>query len=191
MPKELQERVLIEGCRRQHRESQLRLYKQYYSYAMGISLRYAKSREEASEMVNDGFLKLFAKIDQYDEDQPFLPWLRRIVVNAAIDYYRKYHKLDTPLDVVYMESYNKTTLNNALDNLAFDDLIKIMQKLPPAYQMVFNLYVVEGLQHQEIAERLNISVGSSKSNLSKARQKIKSMLGASHDIHLKSRGNGE
>lgn len=157
---------------------------------MSISLRYSKNREEALEITNDAFLKVFRKIEQYDLEQPFLPWLRKIVIHASIDYYRKHHKLDAPIEVAYLNQTNKTTSNEALDNLAFEDLIMVMQRLSPAYRLVFNLYVIDGLMHQEIAEKLNISVGSSKSNLAKARQKIKSMLGASHDIHLKSRGNG-
>ena len=191
MDKQLQLHILITGCLRGHHESQIRLYKQYYSYAMGIGLRYSKNREEALEIVNDTFLKVFSKIDQYDMEQPFLPWLRKILVNTSIDYHRKYHKLEEPLDIAYLNQTNKTTTNEALENLAFEDLIKVTQQLSPAYRLVFNLYIVEGLTHQEIAEKLEISVGSSKSNLSKARQKIMSMLGASHGIHLKSRENGE
>lgn len=185
MTKQLQMHILVEGCRRQNSDSQMRLYKQFYSYAMGVSLRYAKNREEALEITNDAFLKVFAKIDQYDLEQPFLPWFRKILIHASIDYHRKYHKLEQPLDLAYLKQTNKTTNNEALENLAFEDLIKVMQMLSPAYRLVFNLYVVDGLTHQEIAEKLDISVGSSKSNLSKARTKIKSMLGASHDIHLR------
>ena len=190
MTKILQMHLLIEGCRRQQSDSQLKLYKQFFSYAMGISLRYCNGREEALEVTNDGFLKVFAKIDQYKVDQPFLPWLRKIIINASIDYHRKYHKFESPLPLLDITLSHESVGNEALDHLAFDDLIRIMQELPPVYRLVFNLYVVDGLTHQEIAEKLNISVGSSKSNLSKAREKIKFFLAESLDVHLKSRGHG-
>lgn len=190
MAKNLQIHILIDGCRRSNRASQIRLYEHFYSYGMGVCLRFSKNRDEAMEIVNDGFLKAFVKIDQYDSDQPFKPWLRRILINCSIDYYRKYHKLSEPLEVAFIQKTATSTYNDALDNLAYDDLMMIMQKLSPAYRMVFNLYVVENFSHQEIAEKLEISIGTSKSNLSKARQKIKSMLGASHGIYLKSGKNG-
>jgi len=183
--------LLIEGCRKGNRASQIRLYKHFYGYAMGVCLRFCKSRDEALEIVNDGFLKAFTKIDQYDPDQPFKPWLRRILINASIDYYRKYHKLSEPLD--YTSSLDSTSdyvENDALNHLAYEALLDVIQNLSPMYRLVFNLYVMEGLSHQEIAEKLGISVGTSKSNLSKARQKIQSMLGASHGIYLKSEKNG-
>lgn len=190
MAKNIQVHLLVEGCRKGHRASQIRLYEHFFSYGMSICLRYSKGREEALEIVNDGFLKAFTKIEQYDSEQPFKPWLRRILINSSIDYYRKYHKSSDPLEVAYMKESENTSYNDALDNLAYEDLMKIMQKLSPAYKMVFNLYVIEHYSHQEIADQLNISVGSSKSNLAKARQKIKSMLGASHGIYLKNGKNG-
>lgn len=190
MAKNLQLNLLIDGCRKGNQASQIRLYEHFFSYGMGVCLRFSKSRDEALEIVNDGFLKAFTKIDQYDTDQPFKPWLRRIFINSSIDYYRKYHKLSEPLEVAFIKQTSTSTYNDALDNLAYNDLVKIIQKLSPAYRLVFNLYVVEHLSHQEIAEKLNISIGASKSNLSKARQKIKSMLGVSHGIHLKSGRNG-
>ena len=191
MAKNLQLHLLIDGCRKGNRASQIRLYEHFYSYGMGICLRYSRSREEALEIVNDGFHKAFSRIDQYDKDQPFKPWLRRILINAAIDYSRKYHKQKhSPTVAIGNNEAFNATHNKALENLAFEDLLKIMQKLPSAYRMVFNLYVVENFSHQEIAEKLEISVGASKSNLAKARKKIKSMLGASHGIYLKSEQNG-
>lgn len=190
MAKDLQIKLLVQGCRQGNQASQMSLYEHFFSYGMGVCLRYSKSRDEALEIVNDGFLKAFLKIDQYDSEQPFKPWLRRILINASIDYYRKYNKHIEYLDVEYEQENYNLDYNEALDNLAFDDLIKIMQKLPPAYRKVFNLYVVENFSHQEIAEMLDISVGSSKSNLAKARKKINTMLAASHGIYLKTGKNG-
>jgi len=179
---------LIEGCRKGEERSQMELYRQYYSYGMGICLRYARKRELAVEMLNDGFLKVFTKINQYDPQQAFRPWLRKILVNAAIDHYRKYHRDQE--EELPLARPSGTSYNEALDNLAFEDLLEIMQALPPAYRMVFNLYVVEGLTHPEIAKRLKISVGTSKSNLSKARLKIKELLSANKGFSFKTKKYG-
>lgn len=183
--------LLIEGCRRGNRASQLKLYEHFYSYGLSITLRYSKNREEALEILNDSFLKAFLKIDQYDSDLPFKPWLRRILINSSIDYHRKYSRLNETLDIKPSSELATASYNFALDNLEFDDLIIVLQKLSPAYRLVFTLYVVEGFKHQEIAEKLNIGIGTSKSNLAKARMKLKSILQSSHSTHFKKEGNGK
>ena len=174
---------LIAGCRRHDRTSQMTLYRHYYSYGMGICLRFARSRESALEMLNDGFLRVFQRIGQYDASYAFKPWLRRVLVNAAIDHYRKYERKDTDEEASAPRDTG-STYNEALDNLEFEDLLKVMQSLPPAYRMVFNLYAVEGLSHAEIAEQLGISVGTSKSNLAKARRRIKDIVNDLWDIRI-------
>lgn len=183
--------LLLEGCRRKNRASQLRLYEHFYAYGLSITLRYSKNREEALEILNDAFLKAFLKIDQYDSDYPFKPWLRRILINSSIDYHRKYSRLVETSDLPHSTEVATATYNYALDNLEFDDLITVLQRLSPAYRLVFTLYVVEGFSHQEIAEKLNISIGTSKSNLSKARVKLKTILESSYDTHPKKEGNGK
>ncbi|MFK7807945.1 MAG: RNA polymerase sigma factor [Saprospiraceae bacterium] len=180
---------LLAGCLKHKESSQIELYRLFYSYGMGVCLRYARNRESAMEMLNDGFLKVFTKIDQYKPSQAFKPWLRKILVNAAIDHYRKYEERK-PETYASEEVEGAPSYNVALDQLEFDDLLQIMQHLPAAYQMTFNLYVVEGLTHAEIANQLGTSVGTSKSNLSKARGKIKELLKDYHDIHLKSDSYG-
>ena len=182
--------LLIEGCRKGNQASQLKLYEHFYSYGLSITLRYSKNREEALEILNDSFLKALLKIDQYDSDLPFKPWLRRILINSSIDYHRKYSRLNEKLESSPKTELSTASYNYALDNLNFDDLIVVLQKLSPAYRLVFTLYVVEGFKHQEIAEKLNISIGSSKSNLAKARMKLKTILQSSHGIHHKKEGNG-
>ncbi len=188
MTKDEQLAFIIEGCRRGEERSQMELYRQYYSYGMGICLRYARKRELAVEMLNDGFLKVFTKIGQYNSNQAFKPWLRKILVNAAIDHYRKYSRDKEEEPPIIRPT--GTSYNEALDNLAFEDLLEIMEVLPPAYRMVFNLYVVEGHTHAEIAKQLNISVGSSKSNLAKARLKIKEQLSANRGFSFKTKKYG-
>ena len=183
--------LLIEGCRRGNRASQLKLYEHFYSYGLSITLRYSKNREQALEILNDGFLKAFLKIHQYDSDYPFKPWIRKILINASIDYHRKYSKLEQTLHLTPQNEETTATYNLALDQLEFDDLIKVLQKLSPAYRLVFTLYVIEGLSHQDIAERLDINIGTSKSNLSKARLKLKSILQSTYGTHFKKEGNGK
>jgi len=191
MVKDVKIELLVDGCLKRDQTSQLRLYEHFFGYGMGVCLRYSKNREEALEIVNDGFLKAFTKIEQYDINQPFKPWLRRILINASIDYYRKYNKHKESSDVSYEHTEQRVSYNDAMDNLAFDDLIQIVQKLTPAYKMVFNLYVVENFSHQEIAEKLQISIGTSKSNLAKARKKVNTMLADYYGIYLKPVKNGE
>lgn len=170
---------LIAGCKRQEEASQLALYRHFYSYGLSICLRYAKDREAALEVLNDGFLKLFQKIDRYDEAQEFKPWLRRILINASIDHYRKYEKKRLPQE----DTIKEVEVNNeALDRLDYKDVLRIMQQLPAAYRQAFNLYVIEGYTHPEIAKLLGITVGTSKSNLAKARKKMQRYIAKEWDI---------
>lgn len=180
--------ALIAGCRRMDELSQMELYRYFYSYGMGICLRFAHTRESALEMLNDGFLKVFLKIDQYRPEFPFKPWLRKILVHAAIDHYRRYATPAT--EDPYFGEEPLPIHNEALEQLEYEDLLQVMQALPPAYRMVFNLYVVEGLPHADIAHQLGISIGTSKSNLARAREKIKEVLLQTHDLHLKKKKHG-
>ena len=166
---------ILAGCLRNHRQSQELLYRQFYGYAMSICLRYTPTREGALEVVNDGFLKVFTRLDQYDVSQPFKGWLRRILINASIDHYRQevrhQHESIEPLEqTVVSES------PNAFSQLAHDDLMGLIQRLSPAYRLVFNLYVMDGFTHEEIAGQLGISVGASKSNLARARENLRQLL---------------
>lgn len=165
---------IIAGCQKRDEASQIMLYRMFYSYGMSICLRYAKNRESAVEMLNDGFFKIFLKIDQYHPDLPFKPWLRRILINAAIDHYRKYDQAtlaEGPLPNLPLPVYNE-----GLQQLEYEDLLKVLQELSPAYRVVFNLFVMEGYTHQEVAEQLGISIGTSKSNLAKARQHLQALV---------------
>ncbi|GAB3949366.1 RNA polymerase sigma factor [Spirosoma harenae] len=166
---------LLAGCLRNHRQSQELLYRQFYGYAMSVCLRYAPSREEALEVLNDGFLKVFTRLDQYDPAQPFKGWLRRILINAAVDQYRRevrhHHE--------GVEKIEQTAVSESVDafsQLAHEDLLALIQQLSPAYRLVFNLYVMDGFTHEEIANQLGISVGASKSNLARARENLRQLL---------------
>lgn len=177
---------LVKGCRKGRESSQLALYRHFYSYGMSICLRFCSNREAALEVLNDGFLKVFQRIDQYDTQQAFKPWLRRILINAAIDYHRKYNPKLTVTDQEEEHLYG-VTHNEALEQLEYKDLLKLIQQLTPAYRMVFNLFVIEGLSHKEIALQLDISEGTSKSNLAKARQKMKEIIQDWWDVDIHSK----
>lgn len=155
---------------------------------MGICLRYSRSRDEAIEILNDGFIKILSKIDKYSPGLSFKGWLRKVMINAAIDYFRRnekhYHSLD--ISHVQYESSSETVF----DKLGEQDIIAAIQLLPPSYRMVFNLYVIEGLKHEEIANQLNISVGTTKSNLAIARNKLKKILITEQIEKLKHEKNG-
>jgi RNA polymerase sigma-70 factor (ECF subfamily) len=167
--------LLIQGCKRNDRESQRLLYQHYYGYAMSICIRYCKTKDEAQEVVNDGFMKIFQKIEQYKQDTSFKAWVRRIMINASIDHYRKElkHQKNRPLE----DAYHSPSIGSAVDEMAYEELVGLIQKLTPAYRAVFNLYVIDGHTHEEIAEILGISDGTSKSNLMKARENLRKMLG--------------
>lgn len=171
---------LIDGCRRGKRESQKMLYQCFYNYGMTICSRYARGPEEAKEILNDAFLKVFTKIDLYSPHLSFKGWLNRIMVNTSIDYFRKNQTLPPLVDIVHAQ-HHETGIEDAVQALSAAEMLQMVQQLPPAYRMVFNLYVVEGFTHPEIAERLGVSVGASKSNLAKARAKLKTMIQLSNE----------
>lgn len=166
---------LLAGCLRNQRKSQELLYRQFYGYAMSVCLRYAHTRESALEVMNDGFLKVFTRLDQYDSAQPFKGWLRRILINAAIDHYRQ----EVRHEHESIEPFEQTVVSetaNAFSQLAHEDLMNLIQQLSPAYRLVFNLYVMDGFTHEEIAGQLGISVGASKSNLARARENLRLLV---------------
>ena len=166
--------ILIKGCMKGDRESQKMLYKHYYGYAMSVCVRYAHSVEEAQEIMNDGFLKVFTKINQYDPNRSFKGWLRRIMINTAIDYFRSNKNHYNHQEIEQAEGEQEK--EDILRDLSYNEIIALVQKLSPGYRTVFSLYVIEGYTHEEIAEKLDINVGTSKSNLSKARANLRSML---------------
>lgn len=171
---------LIADCRQNNRKAQHRLFKLYYGKVLAICMRYAKSNEEAEDMLNEGFLKLFTNLEKYTttEKGSFNAWLKRVVVNAIIDYQRKYNTLinTAPLEAIptmEMEHYDE---NSALSKLSTDELLGMVQQLPPMARSVFNLYIFENYSHTEIAQLLNIKEGTSHWHLNYARTKLKSMV---------------
>jgi RNA polymerase sigma-70 factor (ECF subfamily) len=173
---ELNDRLLeiLKGCRKQHRESQKLLYQEFYGYGMSICLPYADSRDEAAEILNDGFMKLFNNIRQFDLKKPLKPWLRAIMVNTAINHYRQKQRI---IQAEEMDQANQESeAESIISGISYQEIIAMLQKLPPAYRVVFNLYVIEGYKHEEIAKMLGVTVGTSKSNLFKAKESLRNIL---------------
>ena len=177
---------LLAACQRQERVAQRRLYGQFHGFAMGICQRYAHDRDQALEAANDGFLKVFRDICRFDAARhptdvlgSFRGWLKRIMIHTAIDHYRANERHQ------HQQELTDATLNQAdqgatpLDTLSYDELLALVQRLSPAYRAVFNLAVIDGFSHEEIADQLGISVGTSKSNLFKARAHLRTMLAQS------------
>ena len=171
----------IEGCVNNNRESQKKIYNSFYGYAMSICDRYSGNYDDAVEILNDGFLKVFKEIHKYkpaytDTVASFKGWLRQIMVYTAIDHYRKIkkHLLNGHTDPVTLQV--AATQETALDRLSYQEILAAVRQLSPAYRTVFNLFVMEGLSHEEISNKLGIAEGTSKSNLAKARMHLQKIL---------------
>ena len=169
-----EERNLIQACVRKERWAQKVLYEQYYSKMMGVCLRYANNKEDAMDILHEGFIKVFKNISKYQPGTSLSAWIRRIMVNTSIDYYRKSIRRRTE-DIE--QAYNVSSMDaDAISQCSEKEILAAVQKLSPAYRAVFNLYVIEGYSHKEIADHLNITESTSRSNLVKARIKLKEIL---------------
>lgn len=171
----------LRGCTLNQRESQKKLYNSFYGYAMSICDRYTNREDDAIEILNDGFLKIFKEIAHFkpayaDTVSSFKGWLRKIMIYTAIDHYRKHHKhyevaeLDSTLIQMPVDTIAP------YDKISFDEIVRHIQELTPGYRAVLNLFIIEGYSHEEIAGMLDISVGTSKSNLAKARKQLQKIL---------------
>jgi len=165
---------IIDGCYQRSRASQHALYKLYYAYAMSVSIRYVNNESEAITIVNDGFLKVFKYIKKYDAEKPFKPWFRRILVNTAITYIKRQKKFK--MEVEINEANEMASQEDILSRIGYQELIAMVQSLSTAYRTVFNMYVIDGFKHKEIAAELGITVATSKSNLTRARAKLKELV---------------
>ncbi|MGR3811033.1 RNA polymerase sigma factor [Jiulongibacter sp. NS-SX5] len=165
---------VLSGCLKNRPSAQKMLYEQYFGFAKSISMRYASGSDEVMEMVNDGFMKIFTKISMYDPNQSFEAWFKTVMVRSCIDYYRKNHAKVAFVDVdeLHFLAYD----DQLLEKISAEEILELVQHLPPAYRTVFSLYVVEGYSHAEIAKLLEINEGTSRSNLAKARMKMKEMV---------------
>lgn len=165
---------LIRQCKAGSLKYQELLYKQFYGYAMGIGLRYSPNRDDALEVVNDAFIKIFNSMGGYDITKPFKAWLRTIVVNTAIDRRRKDMKLQ--LNIELDNAGPIVSHVNALDNLNAQDILNLMKALPAIQLTIFNLYEIDGYNHDEIAAMLGIPASSSRVYLSRAKEKLRKII---------------
>jgi RNA polymerase sigma factor (sigma-70 family) len=166
---------LIEGCKKNNRKAQELLYKKFYEAMSSLCIRYISNQQDAMQVLNDGFLKVFKNIDSYSPYKAGLyTWIRKIIINTALDFLRKKPLLYSR-DLSGIEE-GSSIENSIIQKMNADDLLNTIKQLPPATQLVFNLYTVEGFNHREIAEMLNISEGTSKWHLSDARRELKQMI---------------
>ncbi|MBZ9730447.1 sigma-70 family RNA polymerase sigma factor [Salegentibacter sp. JZCK2] len=163
---------LIHQCKKQDIRAQEKLYRLYSGKLFGLCLKYSNNYQQAEDNLQDGFITIFKKINQYEDKGSFEGWMKRIVINTTLQKHRKEK---------YFEIINENLLEDPEieiddEEITTDFLLKSIQDLPERYRQIFNLYALDGFSHKEIAEMLNISVGSSKSNLARARQILKSKI---------------
>ena len=165
----MNEEQLVNKCLEMDALAQKQLFEFYSKRMMGVCLRYAKDSEEAQDVLQMGFIKVFEKLEMYKHQGSLEGWIRRIIVNTALDNIRKNKKLMNNIDLEKVDYQLHNYDENAIDVLSAEDLLKVIKKMPTGFRTVFNMYVIEGFSHKEIAEELNISVCTSKSQFSRAR----------------------
>ena len=180
------EEALIKACKEQKQDAQRALYNKYAPLMLAICIRYIKDKLEAEGVMVSAFVKIFERIDQFSGNGSFEGWMKRIVVNESLMYLRKNKNMSMSVDIdeVY-ENINMSTLENQLEA---EDLMKMIEALPVGYRTVFNLYAIEGFNHKEIGEKLNISENTSKSQLSRARNYLQKQLNELEDQLIRHHG---
>ena len=175
-------KIIINGCIQNNQKDQKWLYEHYYGYCLKVVFRYIFRYDKAVDVENDGFIKIFRNFSKFtytgteNLEMVFMGWIRRIMINTAIDVLRKdslLPEIGSITEHLWMEEDKSQSSDQAL---LYKELINEVKKLPPSYRVVFNMYVVDGFTHQEIATQLGITVGTSKSNLFKAREHLKKII---------------
>jgi RNA polymerase sigma factor (sigma-70 family) len=176
---------LVEGCRAGNRKAQELVYRMLSSKMLGVCMRYAKDRFEAEDILQVAFVKIFEKVKEFKGEGSFEGWVRRIMVNTSIEFYRKNARMYPMVDLDHAPE--KAVDENQMSRMNMNDLMKAIQSLSPGYRMIFNMYAIEGYSHKEIAAELNISEGTSKSQLARARvilqDYIINMEGSKHEAY--------
>lgn len=188
LPLDYAEENFIKACARKELWAQKRLYEDYYPTMMGICLRYSNNQEDALDILHEGFIKVFKHIGKYQPGTSLSAWIRRIMVNTAIDFYRKNIRRRTEtIENAYHVSSDDA---DAISQYSEQEILKAVQDLTPAYRTVFNLYVIEGYSHKEIGDMLGITESTSRSNLVKARVKLQDSLKSSAQVKMPDGTNG-
>ena len=172
--------AILKGCKKRKRDAQKELYQEYYGYSFKLCMRYASNECDAVEIMNDAFMTIFNKIDNFDLTKPFKPWLNRILINSAIDHFNKFKKFKNQVDLEEADAEDSEI--HQIDNVGYEEILGIVRELPPAYRTVFNLRAIEGYKHEEIAEMLGISESTSRSNYAKAKKKLQGLLNTYFEI---------
>lgn len=160
---------IIKGCLAGNRRDQELLYRRHAARLHAVSLQYSGNDEEARDILQEGFIKIFENLIYYKHEGSFEGWMRRIVVNTALEKFRSKHSLYRVDDIDLIPEPETDPDSSDYSGLEAVDLLNIIRELPPKYRMVFNLFAIEGYSHKEISQMINISEGTSKSNLSRAR----------------------
>jgi RNA polymerase sigma-70 factor, ECF subfamily len=181
MATEINIKDLIEGCIQGNRRSQEMLHKFYYGKMMVVCLRYISDHDAAKDALQEGFIKIYNNLDKYDFTGSFESWVKRIFINTSIDFYRKNKSLQNVFNQNVeienlQERIDDKSLETPFTNLCAPDILEAVQSLSPVYRTVFNMYAIDGFNHYQIAAELNISVGTSKSNYSKAKHNLQKIL---------------
>lgn len=169
------EKELIKRCLEKDSKAQEYLYKQYSRPMYGVCLRFARNTMEADDMLQEGFIRVFSFLKDFRHEGSFEGWIRRTIVNTAVNYYNSKRNEWKEISIDKTES-DHVVAENILDQISVGDLLKVIRELPEGYRLVFNLYVIEGYSHQEISKMLNISENTSKSQLSRARAALQQRL---------------
>lgn len=175
---------ILKLCKKGHREAHDQLYMKFRNLWIGTSMRYSRNKEEAEDILQEGLLQIFKDLRQFNmKKSKFSTWSNRVLIHAALKYLKKNHWQNTFVNID--DQHDNTSYDaNIIDNISANEITKIISSLPLGYRLVFNMYVIEGFSHKEIAQQLEISVGTSKSQLFKARKMLKNTV----DIHLLNRG---
>jgi RNA polymerase sigma factor (sigma-70 family) len=174
---------IIKGCVAGKRDAQEALYRMYSGKMWAVCQRYARNYDEAKDILHDGFMKIFDKIAQFEGRGHFEGWIRRVMVNTALNEYRKQRYLN--IDAQYSSVKDEATFDNIECNISAEELMNLIKELPPQYKTVFNLFAIEGYSHKEISELLGISEGTSKSNLSRARSILQKNVATLYESQIK------
>ena len=178
---------IIAAARKGKTEAQRAIYSQFYGYGMSISVRYAENSEEAEEILNDTFMKVFKNLGNYNPNHSFKSWFRRILINTAIDYHRKYQKYRHTLGISH--AYSVSVDTDIMANMSAKEILALVQQLAPSYRTVFNMYVMEGYKHKEIGQRLGITEATSRATLASARYKLQKMI-LDNSNYIQHKANG-
>lgn len=173
----MDEKAIIEACRRHDRKAEKKLFERYAPTMLGVCRRYVKTKEDSEDILLEAFFKVFANIHQFKGEGSFEGWIRRIVVNESLMFLRKKHNFHIRVELTQLDIKTGSTV---IDRLAAEDILFLLSQLPIGYRTIFNLYVIEGYKHREIAEMLDISINTSKSQLILAKKRLRALVEAAN-----------